>query len=45
MDSILNPALAPFSKDRAAKTTVGAVAITYGIACLILGMILSDKTG
>lgn len=44
MDSVLNPALAPFSADRASKTTVGAVALTYGIAGLILGMILSNKT-
>lgn len=40
MDKILNPLLAPFSSDRASKTSTGAVALTYGLVGLGLSIFL-----
>lgn len=37
MDKVLNPALAPFSADRAAKTTPGAIALTWGLLGVVVG--------
>lgn len=40
MDKILNPILAPFSSERASKSSPASIAITYGLIGLFVGAIV-----
>lgn len=40
MDKILNPLLAPFSAERASKTSISATAVTYAALGLVIGALV-----
>ncbi|AAK74122.1 membrane protein P10 [Pseudomonas phage phi12] len=40
MDKILNPVLAPFSSDRASKTSPAGIAVAYGLIGLLVGVLV-----
>lgn len=43
MDTITNAFLAPFSSEKAAKTTPAKTALAYGVAGILVGVLFLNK--